>query len=67
MFGSGLRAGLVLSLAAGVLLPALSVERAEAQVGVAAGAVTVVDTGTNYVLSNGYLTASISKTTGDMG
>jgi rhamnogalacturonan endolyase len=29
-------------------------------------AVTVTDTGTNYVLSNGYLTASISKTTGDM-
>lgn len=28
--------------------------------------VTVTDTGTNYILSNGYFTASISKTTGDM-
>ncbi len=28
--------------------------------------VTLTDTGTNYILSNGYVTASISKTTGDM-
>ncbi len=28
--------------------------------------VTLIDTGTNYILSNGYVTASISKTTGDM-
>jgi len=28
--------------------------------------VTITDTGTNYILANGYVTASISKTTGDM-
>jgi rhamnogalacturonan endolyase len=28
--------------------------------------VTVTDAGTNYILANGYVTASISKTTGDM-
>jgi rhamnogalacturonan endolyase len=28
--------------------------------------VTITDTGTNYILANGYITASISKTTGDM-
>ncbi len=31
-----------------------------------AGAVTVKDDGTNFVLSNGYLTATINKNTGDM-
>ena len=52
-------------LAAGCLLPLLSSGPARAQ-RAADPPVTLSDTGTNYILSNGYITASISKTTGDM-
>ncbi|HEY4378937.1 MAG TPA: polysaccharide lyase family protein [Acidobacteriaceae bacterium] len=67
-------AGLTVSLLTGLFAVALATFAQTGKVAPAGSAatsgtespVTVTDTGTNFVLSNGYLTATINKRTGDM-
>lgn len=58
---------LVLALQLSLILPSITLTAlAEQNRRAVDPPVTVTDTGTNYILSNGYVVASISKTTGDM-